>query len=72
VLHAACDVADLDGIATSIRRSNSRINPETMLLTTFWRPKPIPTPNAPARMVTFVRSTPRVASASRKPVNTRT
>ncbi len=52
---------------TSIRRSNRTTIPETKLLTTFCSPNPMPTPNAPARMVTLVRSTPSAASASRKP-----
>jgi hypothetical protein len=33
---------------TWIGRSKSRISPETKLLTMLCRPKPIPTPNAPA------------------------
>jgi len=52
---------------TRIGRSKSRISPETKLFTMLYRPKPIPTPNAPAMMVTFVRSSPRIARPARKP-----
>ena len=50
-------------------RSKIRISPETKLFTTFCRPKPRPTPNAPARIEKRVMSNPAAASASRKPRN---
>jgi hypothetical protein len=39
-------------------RSISRMMPETKLLTTFCRPKPIPTDSAPTRTPSAVRSIP--------------
>ena len=48
-------------------RSNSRIRPETKLLTMLCKPKPMPTPNAPARTVILVISTPRKPIANTKP-----
>jgi hypothetical protein len=48
-------------------RSKSRISPETKLLNMFCRPKPTPTLNAPARIVTFVISKPSAATAAKKP-----
>ena len=48
-------------------RSKSRISPETKLFTMFCKPKPIPTPSAPARTVNFVMSTPRAAIATKNP-----
>src|SRR3546814_12005845 len=41
-----------------IGRSNSRITPDTKLLTTFCKPKPMPTDNAPATIASLPRSTP--------------
>src|SRR6478672_493240 len=46
---------------TFIGRSKSRISPDTKLLITFCNPNPIPTLNAPARIVTFVKSIPECA-----------
>ena len=48
-------------------RSNSRISPDTKLFTTFCRPKPMPTPNAPASSVKRDKSMPAAPIASRKP-----
>src|SRR2546422_801670 len=44
-----------------------RMSPETKLLTMPCRRKPTPTRNAPARIVTRVRSTPRIVTPNRKP-----
>jgi hypothetical protein len=43
---------------TLIGRSNSRMRPETKLLTTDCRPKPTPTDSAPAMIARLERSTP--------------
>ena len=48
-------------------RSKSRISPETKLFTTFCRPKPIPTPKAPASSVKRSRLSPVAAIAMKKP-----
>ena len=63
---ADADASDFaDGAPTSMvspgwtGRSKSRIRPETKLFTTFWRPKPMPTPKAPASSDNFYRSSPR-------------
>ena len=40
---------------TLMGRSNSRISPETKLLTMACMPKPMPTPRAPPMMVTFFK-----------------
>ena len=52
---------------TWMGRSKSRIRPDTKLFTMFWRPKPMPTPKAPASSVTRLRSTPAAARASSRP-----
>src|SRR5881409_2763556 len=52
---------------TWIGRSKSRMSPDTKLLTMLCRPKPMPTPNAPTRTVTLVRSSPSTPKASAKP-----
>src|SRR6516225_30459 len=41
---------------TLMGRSKSRIRPDTKLLITFCNPNPMPTVNAPARIVTFAKS----------------
>ena len=50
-------------------RSNSRISPDTKFVTTLCRPRPAPTPIAPASTVTLFRSIPEAPTASRNPVN---
>ena len=52
---------------TRIGRSKSRITPETKLLTTFWSPKPMPTPNALSIRVTRSREKPIAPMATTKP-----
>jgi hypothetical protein len=52
---------------TRTGRSKSRIRPLTKLLTTFCRPKPMPTPSAPATMAKFCSSTPITPSATSTP-----
>ena len=54
---------------TFIGRSKSRISPDTKLLITFCNPNPIPTLNAPARIVTFVKSIPSAPKATKKPMS---
>ena len=50
-----------------IGRSNIRIRPETKLLTTFCRPKPMPTPSAPNTIANWLVSKPAAASATNSP-----
>ncbi len=53
-----------------IGRSNIRIRPETKLLTTFCRPKPMPTPSAPKMRANCEVSKPAAASATIRPIST--
>ena len=55
---------------TLIGRSNIRMRPETKLLTTDWRPNPIPTPMAPNTTVNWVAVRPAAEPASRIPMRT--
>jgi hypothetical protein len=52
---------------TWIGRSKSRMSPDTKLFTTFWSPKPTPTPSAPAMIVMRVRSIPSAPSPIMNP-----
>ncbi len=61
----AGDWADFNAVADFDGRSMRRMNPLTRLLVTFCRPKP--TPRAPARMVTVLRSMPVVWKITIKP-----
>ena len=52
---------------TLFGRSKSKINPQTELLMTVCSQNPMPTVNAPARIVTLAKSTPSAAKPTKKP-----